>query len=237
MTTVNTEVSLNHDPVSQMLFDQIVAGIKEIEEANEILLGDESGTSVRDIDKAFKADDASDNIPADIMKAWVAYQKAAEKAKALQTEARNKYRVEVLGEEEKAESSISDEDKDVLRDKRKVVMDAVTFLNNYAKANNKADVAEWSSSLEIPQVGRKATSSVGGPAVKRPRVYVKVNGDVYDTFTQAAQALVKSDPKTYKDVTAATLAEAWNSALGEAEGTFQYDGDTEINVTFKNKKS
>lgn len=237
MTTVSDEVTLNHDPVSQMLYDQIVAGIKEIEEANEVLLGDESGTSVRDIDKAFKAEDASDKIPADIMKAWTAYVKAAEKAKALQTEARNKYRVEVLGEEEKAESSISDEDKDVLRDKRKVIMDAVTFLNNYAKANNKADVAEWSSSLEIPQVGRKATSSVGGPTVKRPRVFVKVNGEVFDTFTQAAQALVKKDSKTYKDVTAASLAEAWNSALGENEGSFQFDEDTEINVTFKNKKS
>lgn len=235
MTTVDTEVELNHDPVSGMLFGQIVSGIKEIDEANEILLGDENGTSVRDIDKAFKAEDASDNIPADIFKSWAAYTKAAEKAKSLLTEARNKYRVEVLGEEEKAESSISDEDKDVLRDKRKVIMDAVTFLNNYAKANNLADVSEWASSLEVPQVGRKATSSVGGPAVKRPRVYVKVNGEVFDTFTQAALALSKREGAD--KVTAADLAESWNSALGEAEGTFQYDADTEINVTFKTKKS
>lgn len=234
MTTVNTEVSLNHDPVSQMLYDQIVAGIQEIEAANEILLGDESGTPVRDIDKAFKAEDASDNIPSEVLKTWVAYTKAAEKAKALLTEARNKYRTEVLGEDEKAESSISDEDKDVLRDKRKVIMDAVSFLNNYAKANNKADVSEWASSLEVPQVGRKATSSVGGPSVKRPRVYVKVNGEVFDTFTQAALSLSKREGA--EKVTAADLAESWNKALGEAEGTFQYDDDTEINVTFKNKK-
>ena len=232
-TTVEN-TALNHDPVTQMLYDQIVAGVAEINEANEILLGDESGTSVRDIDKAFKAEDAADNIPADILKSWTAYTKAAEKAKALLTEARNKYRVEVLGEEEKAESSISDEDKDVLRDKRKVIMDAVSFLNNYAKANNKADVSEWASSLEVPQVGRKATSSVGGPAVKRPRVFVKVNGEVFDTFTQAAQSLSKREGA--EKVGAADLAEAWNSALGENEGTFQFDADTEINVTFKNKK-
>lgn len=233
--TATVEVpTLNHDPVSQMLTDQIVAGISEINAANEVLLGDESGTSVRDIDKAFKADDAAESIPADILKAWKAYTTAAEKAKKLQTDARNLYRTEVLGEDEKAESSISDEDKDVLRDKRKVIMDAVTFLNNYAKANNKADVAEWASSLEVPQVGRKATSSVGGPAVKRPRVFVKVNGTVYDTFTQAALALSKREGS--ETFTAADLAEAWNGALGEAEGTFQFDAETEINVTFKNKK-
>ena len=227
--------TLNHDPVSQMLTDQIVAGINEINAANDILLGDEAGTSVREIDKAFKADDAEENIPAEIRKAWKSYQSAAEKAKKLLTDARNLYRTEVLGEDEKNDSSISDEDKDVLRDKRKTLMDAVTFLSGYAKANNKADVAEWASSLEVPQVGRKATSSVGGPAVKRPRVFVKVNGEVFDTFTQAALELSKRDGA--EKVTAADLAEAWNSALGEAEGTFQYDADTEINVTFKNKKS
>lgn len=234
MTDTHSEVTLNHDPVSQMLFDQIVAGIKEIDEANEILLGDEGGTSVRDIDKAFKAEDASENIPADILKAWKAYTTAAEKAKKLQTDARNLYRTQVLGEDEKQESSITDEDKDVLRDKRKVIMDAVSFLNNYAKANNKSDVAEWASSLEVPQVGRKATSSVGGPAVKRPRVFVKVNGTVYDTFTQAALELSKRDGS--EKITAADLAEAWNSALGEAEGTFEFEPGVEINVTFKNKK-
>lgn len=234
MTDTSTEVTLNHDPVSQMLFDQIVAGIQEIDSANEVLLGDENGTSVRDIDKAFKAEDAEENIPPEIRKAWKAYTSAAEKAKKLQTDARNLYRTEVLGEDEKAESSITDEDKDVLRDKRKVIMDAVTFLNNYAKANNKADVAEWASALEVPQVGRKATSSVGGPAVKRPRVFVKVNGEVFDTFTQAALHLSKVEGA--EKVTAADLAEAWNSALGEAEGDFQYDADTSINVTFKNKK-
>lgn len=243
MSTSTTETvsfeneSLNHDPVSEMLYGQIVAGVKEILAVNEILLGDESGTSVRDIDKAFKAEDADDNIPSEVMKAWTAFVKAQEKAKALQTAARNLYRTEVLGEDEKEESSISDEDKDVLRDKRKVIMDAVSFLNNYAKSNNKPDVAEWAASLEVPQVGRKATSTVGGTAVRRPRVFVKINGEVHDTFTQAAAALVKEDPKTYKGLTAADLAEAWNSALGENEGTFQYDEGHEINVTFKTKKA
>lgn len=225
---------LNHDPVTQMLHDQIVAGIAEINAANEVLLGDENGTSVRDIDKAFKSEDAVDNVPAEILKLWKSYTTAAEKAKKLLTEARNAYRTQVLGEDEKDDSAISDEEKEVLREKRKVIMDAVTFLNNYAKGNGRADVAEWSSNLEIPQVGRKATSSVGGPSVKRPRVYVKVNGTVHDTFTQAALELSKREGS--EKITAADLAEAWNSALGEAEGTFQFDENTEINVTFKNKK-
>lgn len=226
-------VSLNHDPVSQVLFDQITAGISEINSANEVLLGDENGTSVRDIDKAFKDENAEEEIPKEILSTWKKYVTASEKAKELLTAARNAYRTEVLGEDEKDDSAISDEEKEVLREKRKVIMDAVTFLNNYAKSNNKSDVAEWASSLEIPQVGRKATSSVGGVAVKRPRVFVKVNGTVHDTFTQAALEMSKT--REVK-LTAADLAEAWNKALGEAEGTFNLDADTEINVTFKNKK-
>lgn len=218
-----TEVKLKHDAVTQALFDQVVSAKAQIDKANETLLADESGTSVRDIDKVLKND--ADDLPKDVKEASAAARKANEEWKRLQDAARNLYRTKVLGEDEKAESDI---DVETLKDLRKAAHETIGFLQTYAKGNGKTDVLNWVETFDLPQVGRKGSSRVGA---SKPRVYVKVGDTVYGSFTEASQGLSSKDNK----VTVAELTEAWNAGNGGEEGTFQF-GEHTITITAKPKK-
>lgn len=235
------ETKIKHDAVSELLNNQILAGIEKINKGNETLLAEESGTSVRDIDKALKAEAEkiskdetyTSEFPADVLKNFAEAQAAYEAYRKSVEAARNSYRVNVLGEEEKS-GTLSDDEKDSLKDTRKVVMDAITLLKSYAAGNGRTDLVAYADSIQVPQVGRQGVSSVGQ---KKPRVFVKVNPGtenekVYDSFSQAAAALSTKDVK----VSVAELTEAWNEQTKATEGTFTHNGLT-IGVTFKPKKS
>lgn len=221
---------LQHDEITQVLANQIEAGIEKINKANETLLAeDESGTGVRDIDKAFKDGKVED---ADAKKAWEKAEKAKETYKKSLEAARNAYRVNVLGEEEKEDVDTS-ELKDATKEVRNLVMQAVSLLKTVASANSKADVLKWAESLEIPQVGRQGSSNVGQ---KKPRAYVTVNGTTHNTFGEAAKAaselLSTEDNKV--EVTSGELTQAYLSN-GEKEN-FEFNG-LAVRVVPKEKAS
>ena len=222
--------TLNHDDITRMLVTQIDEGIAKINEANAVLLAEEeSGTSLRDIDKALK-ENKHEN--ADVSKAWEKAEKAREAYKKLVTEARNLYRTQVLGEDEVSTSS-DDVDKDAVKEVRKMVMEAVGFLKTYATANGKTDIVKYVDSLAIPQVGRQGVSNVGQ---KKPRAYVSVDGTVHESFGEAAKALsvllTEGDNKV--TISSGDLVQAW-SANGEKD-EFEFQGHA-IKVTAKEKKA
>lgn len=217
--------ALPHDDVTRMLATQIEAGIAEINSANEVLLADESGTGVRDIDKAFKEGNVEDK---EAVKAWEKAEKAREEYKKNLDAARNLYRTKVLGEEEIHDSEV---DKDEVKTRRKLVMESVNLLKTYAQANGRKEIVAWAETLAIPQVGRQGSSNVGQ---KKPRAHVRVNGNLYDSFGEAAKAvsaeLSTDDNKV--TVSSGDLVSAWDSA-GEA-ASFEFQGLT-VEVTLKNK--
>lgn len=216
------------DPLATALAEQALAAIEKVVAGNEELTGETSDgtTSVREIDKVLRDDEVEK--PESISKAWQKYVAAEEKAKALKEEARNLYRTEVLGEEEKQET-VSNVDKDALKEIRKTAMETLSFLCTYGKANGKKEIVEWAESISVPSVGRAGSSGITGN--KKPRVFVKVDGTVYDSFTLAAQGLSTKEQK----FTAGELSAAWAEA-GGAEGEFDYSGRT-FDVTFKPKKA
>lgn len=212
------------DAVVSTLVSQVNAGIEEIKKGNEVLLADESGTPVREIDKVLKDKDAE--IPEHVRALWNEAQEAYKKYRESVEAARNGFRTEVLGEDAKDASTLSDEEKESLKETRALVMGSLEFLKTYANGNNLGDVLEWVKNVSVPQVGRQGSSTVG---TKKPRVFVKNGETVYGSFTEAAAGLSTKDRK----VTAAELAEAWNSA-GAVEGDFTF-GDHTLNVTHKPK--
>ena len=228
IATPNTD-----NPVVSGLANQIAEGINKINKANEeIFFAEEKGTPLREIDAALKSEDVDPKFAS----LYAEYVEANNRAKELLKKARNEYRTEVLGEDadNSADDSEKEELKDELKEIRSVVVEAASFIKVFAQANNLAEVSKWVDELEIPQVARKAVSKGGGS--KKPRVFVKVDGVVHDSFTLAAQELSKGSEKK---IVAGDLAGAWEQALNSEEGTFtlDLDGNThEINVTFKNKK-
>lgn len=228
------------DPVAVMLIEQVQNGIKAIEEANEVLLADESSeTGVREIDKNLKTFVPSDDNDVsekdqEIVKAVAKMVKAQEAFKAAQTAARNLYRTKVLGVDEVNETADADADslKETVKAKRKLVMEAVTLLTSYADNNGLAEVSSWAKTLSVPQVGRQGSSTVGQ---KKPRAYVSVNGTTHDSFGEAAKAvstLLSSDDNKV-EVTSPDLVTAWVEA-GESE-SFEFQG-LSIKVTEKKKE-
>lgn len=229
------------DPVATMLGQQIEEGIAAINEANDVLLADESAeTGVREIDKALKefiSSDTNDVSEKDteIVKAVAKMVKAQEAYKAAQTAARNLYRTKVLGVDEVNEAAEADTDslKETVKAKRKLVMEAVTLLTGYAEMNNLGDVASWAKTLSVPQVGRQGSSTVGQ---KKPRAYVSVGDKTFDSFGEAAKhvstTLSTEDNKV--EVTSPDLVTAWVEA-GETE-TFTFQG-LSLRVTPKEKKA
>lgn len=228
------------DPVAMMLGEQVTNGIKAIEEANEVLLQDESSeTGVREIDKELKTYVPSDSNDVseknqDIVKAVARMEKARKAFKDAQVAARNLYRTEVLGVDEVNESDDADTDslKETVKAKRKLVMEAITLLTSYADTNGLSEVSNWAKNLAVPQVGRQGSSTVGQ---KKPRAYVSVNGTTHDSFGEAAKAvstLLSSDDNKV-EVTSPDLVTAWVES-GEPE-TFEYQG-LSIKVTAKETK-
>lgn len=217
---------VNFDDVTRMLAMQVDAGITKIEEANEVLLNDESGTGDRDIDKAFKEGKVEDKDAAAL---WAKAEKARETYRKLLTDARNLYRTNVLDEEAKPESDV---DKDAVKDIRKTVMASLSLIKDFANANGLKDVVAWADSVSVPQVGRQGSSGVSG--AKKPRARVSFNGNTYESFGEAAKAvsihLSTDDNKV--DVGSSDLVQAWADA-GETE-TFTY-GDITFTVTPKNQ--
>jgi hypothetical protein len=233
-------VDVQHDGVTQMLATQIETGIAKINEANEVLLNQESSeTGNREIDKVLKEE--FENLaknegatPKDekAAKAFAKAQKLREQFRSALNEARNLYRVNVLNEEE-----ISDEpeiDKDALKEVRATVLSAIKLATDYAKSNNNQSVLKWAESISVPQVGRAGSSTVSG--TKKPRAYVKFDGKVFESFGEAAKALsvhlTSEDNKV--TVTSPELVQAWDDA-GAGE-TFDFNGVT-VTVTPKEKKS
>lgn len=217
---------VNHDPITQMLAEQILDGISKIEAANEVLL-DESGTGDREIDKAFKEGEVENKKA---VAAWEKAEAARAQYRELLANARNLYRTEVLQEDAREEVEV---DKDQLKEIRKFVLDALSTVKTYATANNKSDVVKWANDVEVPQVGRQGTSSLG---VKRPRAHVSFDGKMFDSFGEAAKAYSEaySTEDNKVSVGSADLVQAWSDA-NEAE-TFAFNG-TEFTVTPKQKKS
>lgn len=219
----NVEKELQTDPVGAVTYRTIVNGLAEIAAANEVLLESDDKTKVTDIDKALKE---KDKLPKNIKELVEKLEKARESFKKAQEAARNTYRVEVLKEEATVDHDI---DKDAVVESRKLVMESLKFLKLYADAQKKTSFSEWADKVSVPQVGRQGSSSAGA---KKPRVYVKVDDTVYDSFTLAAAGLSTKEKK----VTASELAEAWNTANGGQEGGFEFGGHT-IVITNKPKKS
>ena len=224
-----SDVTLQHDAVTKVLFDQIVEGIEKINKANETLLAEEeSGAGLREIDKALKEDTHENE---NVSKAFAKAEAARAKFKAALEEARNLYRTEVLKEEAKPESE--EVDKDAIKQDRKLVLEAVNLITTYATANGRKDVVQWASTLAVPQVGRQGTSVVGQ---KKPRAYVSVNGTVHDSFGEAAKAaaVLLSTEDEKKEVTSGDLVAAW-SANGE-KSEFDFNG-LKVKVEMKQKAS
>lgn len=233
-------MALKHDDITKMLAKQIEDGIAKIDAANDVLLANESGTSVRDIDKALKAEaekaekfsktgeGENSELPSETLEKFAEAQAAYEVYRAAIDVVRNSYRTLVLNESEQA--SVPENLKDETVEVRKLVMDALGFLKTYATGNGKTDIVEWANGLAIPQVGRKGTSNVGQ---KKPRVRVKIGDTVYESFGEAAKFLsgALSDENNKVTVTPGELAEAWNE-----QETFDFKGHTLV-VTLKNPKA
>jgi hypothetical protein len=222
--TVSVE-GVKFDDVTRMLATQVQAGIEKIEAANEILLNAEGGTGDRDIDKLFKDNKVEDK---DAVSTWAKAEKARETYRKLVTDARNLYRKNVLGEEEKSDSEI---DKDAVKDIRKTVMASLSLIKDFANANGLSDVVTWADSVSVPQVGRQGSSGVSG--AKKPRARVSFNGNTYESFGEAAKALstVLSTDDNKVDVGSSDLVQAWSDA-GETEN-FSYR-DITFTVALKN---
>lgn len=226
------------DPVATMLGDQIQTNVQAIIEANEVLLNQEdSSAGNREIDKKLKeliaeeGKDLPEDADKDVVKAVAKMVKAKLAYTTALGEARNLYRTNVLHEDAVTETE-SSVDEDAVKEKRKVVMQAVTLLKSYAGQNGLADVEAWANNLAIPQVGRQGSSTVGG---KKPRARVTVNGTTHETFGEAAKALTTllSSDENKVTVTSNDLVAAW-SEQGEKE-TFDFQGQT-VRVTPKEKK-
>lgn len=229
------ETKVKHDQLTSALAANIESGIKQITEGNLILLAEESGTKVNDIDKVLKAEAAKDEseLPETIVKSYAEAQAYYKSYRESLEAARNLYRTDVLHEEPKAAATEDDATlKANLQEVRKVVMDAIGFVKSYSHGNGKTDIFNWATNLQIPQVGRQGTSSVG---VKKPRVFVSIGeGEakkVYGSFGEVAAFLSDKDNK----VVAGDVANAWNEQ-GAKDGAFTFK-DVAMTVTFKPKKS
>lgn len=218
--------NVKFDDVTRMLATQVSQGIDKIDEANKILLAEDGGTGDRDIDKLFKDGKVEDK---DAAKAWAAAEKLREQYRENLVKARNLYRTNVLGEEEKADSEV---DKDAVKEIRKMVMASLSLIKDFANANGLSEVSTWADGISVPQVGRQGSSGVSG--AKKPRARVTFNGNTYDSFGEAAKALSTSlstdDNKV--NVGSSDLVQAWSDA-GETE-TFTYM-DVSFKVTPKNQ--
>ena len=219
---------LKLDGPNAYLVGIITKGVQEINVGNETLLADETGTPVREIDKILKDKDA--DVPKKVRDEFVKSQKAYAAYRESVDRARNMYRTEVLGEEAKNASTLSDEEKDSLRDTRKLVMETLSFLKTLAAGNKRQDLIKWAEGIAVPQVGRQGTSVVGA---KKPRVWVKKGeGDtqvVWGSFSEAAAGLSTKEKK----VTAGELAASWQEQGGGAEMKF---GDEVLLISEKATK-
>lgn len=225
-----TETKFSHDGVTKVLFDQITAGIAEIEKANLVLLAEEEqGAGVRDIDKALKENKHENKK---VSSAWEKAEAARKAYKEAVTAARNLYRTEVLHEEAKEETE-NDVDKEAVKETRGLVMKSIDLLQTYAHANGKKDLVEWANSLSVPQVGRKGESVVGQ---KKPRAQVKVGDNLYDSFGEAAKQVSTELSKngTKVNYVSGDLVSAWEAAGGKP--TFDFHGVT-LTVIPKEKKA
>jgi len=222
MTETATVQMPKMDQGAEMIYTQIKNVIDEIKSYNDVALADEKGTPVREIDKILKAeakkveDGENSDLSKEILKAYADAQKAYDTYKKKVEVARNTYRTEVLGEEEQT-SSTDEFDVDSLKEKQKVAKQGLEFLILHAKMNGNAELASFAESIEVPNVGRQGSSTVGGPGTRRPRVFVTVDGVQYDNFTKAAAAITSKENK----IVAGDLTNAWVEA-GEPEGNFSF---------------
>ena len=226
---MTTEVQNN--PVTAILNTQILEGLAVLNEGNEILLADETGTKVSDIDKALKAEaekiakdeDYVSELPELVNTSWAEAQEAYTVYRAKVDVARNVYLTEHLGEDAKASGDV---DKDALKETRTVVMDAIKFLKSFAANNGLVEVEAYADSIQVPQVGRQGVSTVG---TKKPRVFVTIDGVQYESFSKAAAAISDKENK----VIAGDISSAWTEAGGNA-GDFTF-GEYTVGIEFKNK--
>lgn len=227
------------DPVAPVLANQILEGIKAVEEANKILLASaEVGAGLREIDKELKSYLPSDKNDVseknqDVVKAVVRLEKARIAFKKAQLDARNSYRKNVLGEdEENNENDESEVDEDAVKARRNMVMKAVGLLKSYGETNNLTEVVKWAETVSVPQVGRQGSSTVGQ---RKPRAYVTVGEKTHDSFGEAAKALtaILSTDTNKVEVTSNDLVSAWDEA---GTDTFEFQGNS-IRVAEKEKKA
>ena len=211
-------------PVVDMLAEQINDGIAKINAANEILLADEGATGVREIDKALKEGTENESVNS----AWAEAESLRESYRNALENARNLYRTEVLGED--AQEATDDVDKDEVRTIRKMVMESINLTQTFAESNNLTEVTKWIASLEVPQVGRNASSSVGQ---RKVRAFVHVDDSTFDTFGDAAKFISAEDDVK---VTPADLTNAYLALGTEDEAEFEFNGRT-VRVVPKAKKN
>jgi hypothetical protein len=215
------------NPVVTMLMDQVAEGFEVILEANAILLESDSGTGVREIDKILKEYDGDDE---DIKKAKAAAEKAQKAFKTAQEKARNLVRTNHLHEDEVAEADV---DKDEVKKRRQMVMDAINLTKQFGETNGLKDVVKWCETLSVPQVGRQGSSTVGQ---KKPRARVTTAGHIHESFGEAAKWLTSalSDDENKVIVNSNDLVNAWVEAGEPEEFTFH---DIQVGVQEKSKKS
>ena len=231
-----TEFPQTTNPVVGILGEEIAKGIQAINDANVTLLAKaESETGVREIDKELKSyvktddNDVSDKDQ-DLVKAVADLQKKQAAFKAAQEKARNLYRTNVLNEEEVAEGP--EVDVETIKNQRKLVMESIGVLKTFAVQNSLPEVVKWAETVEVPQVGRQGSSSVGQ---KKPRAYVTVGDKTHESFGEAAKALtiVLSTDDNKVTVTPGDLVSAWDEAGADS---FEYQGHT-VKVAKKESKA
>lgn len=227
-TEIPSTDGVNFDEVTKALAEQVVTGIREIADANVILLSSDGDTGNRAIDTAFKEGTVEDK---ESLTAWAKYEKARDAAKEALAKARNTYRVNVLDEEESSEEEV---DKAKVQETRKMVLTSLGLIDTFATMNNLSDVVTWAQGISVPQVGRKGSSGVGG--ARKPRAFVSFNDATHDSFGEAAKALSAALSTEDKKVvvSAGDLAQAW-SDNGEKD-SFSYQG-IDFKVALKAKKS
>jgi hypothetical protein len=222
-------------PLPRMIEEQVLKGIDAISEINKVLLAEESGTPVRDLDKELKAEaekvakGETSDLPVEVLSDWTEAQDAYKVYREKVEAARNSLR-KAKGEEETS-GEVTPEQKEQAQEIRKTVNDAIKFVIGYAEGNNLTDTVDYFKSLEVPQVGRAGSSTVGS---RKPRVFVFVDDadTPHESFTEASKKLSTKE----QAVSVSDLVSAWDAVGAEDGATFEFGGH-KVRVVAKPKKS
>lgn len=216
--------------VVQTMTEQIGEAFFAIGEVNAVLLETEGKTSDAKVDSLLREYvKKSDPENAEIVEAWKERLEFKKQWDEIVAKTRNLYRVNVLNEEAVETPQV---DEIGARNKRKVAMEAITLLRSFSEINQDTVILDWLNTLEVPQVGRQATTVVGIP---KPRAFVSVDGHWFESFGEAAKEL--SDEEKKIKVSASDLVTAWMEAGKKKNEEFLFNaGEREVAVKMLPKK-